>query len=103
MTQERISMRKLKELFRLKFDCQLSNRKTASSCGISRPTVSEYLFRAAQQGLTRNLSRLIIVEEQGLSLQWRFCIQEGLRHEKYHLPIFFRGKVLSKPDKHGFH
>jgi transposase len=56
-------MRKLKELFRLKFDCQLSNRKTANSCGISRPTVSEYLFRAAQQGLTWEIISELSEEE----------------------------------------
>ncbi len=41
-------MRKLKEIFRLKFACQLSNRKTAISLGISRPTVAEYLALASQ-------------------------------------------------------
>jgi predicted DNA-binding protein (UPF0251 family) len=48
MPQERIPMRKLKEIFRLKFACQLSNRKTAISLGISRPTVAEYLALASQ-------------------------------------------------------
>jgi transposase len=44
-------MRKTKEVFRLKFDCQLSNRKIAESCVIARSTVAEYLFRFQQAAL----------------------------------------------------
>ena len=40
-------MRKIKEVLRLKAS-GLSNRKIAQSCGISRPTVGEYLQRAAR-------------------------------------------------------
>jgi len=45
-------MRKTKEVFRLKFDCQLSNRKIAESCLIARSTVAEYLFRFQQAALS---------------------------------------------------
>jgi len=45
-------MRKTKEVFRLKFDCQLSNRKIAESCLIARSTVAEYLFRFHQAALS---------------------------------------------------
>jgi hypothetical protein len=45
MPAERLTMRKTKEVFRLKFDCQLSNRRIAESCLIARSTVAEYLFR----------------------------------------------------------
>ena len=45
-------MRKTKEVFRLKFDCQLSNRKIAESCLIARSTVADYLFRFQQAALS---------------------------------------------------
>jgi len=44
-------MRKIKEVLRLKAS-SMSNRKIAQSCGISRPTVGEYLQRASRAGLT---------------------------------------------------
>jgi transposase len=44
-------MRKIKEVLRLKWDKGLSNRQIAKACGIGRPTVAEYLRRAADAGL----------------------------------------------------
>ena len=49
-------MRKIKEVLRLKWANGLSNRKIASSCGIARPTVNEYLRRAELAGLIWPLS-----------------------------------------------
>jgi transposase len=40
-------MRKIKEVLRLRFECQLSEREIARSCQISRTTVTDYLRRAA--------------------------------------------------------
>jgi len=51
MSQERLSMRKITEVLRLKWTCGLSNRAVARSCRISHSTVSEYLERARQAGL----------------------------------------------------
>jgi len=51
MPAERLTMRKIREVFRLKFDCKLSNRKIAKSCLIARSTVAEYLFRFHQAAL----------------------------------------------------
>jgi len=44
-------MRKIKEVLRLKWVQGLSNRQIARACGIGRPTVGEYLHRAAEAGL----------------------------------------------------
>jgi transposase len=44
-------MRKIKEVLRLKWERGLSNRQIAAACGVSRPTVSEYLRRLAEAGL----------------------------------------------------
>ena len=45
-------MRKIKEVLRLKWSKNLSNRRIASSCGIGCPTVSEYLRRVESAGLS---------------------------------------------------
>jgi transposase len=45
-------MRKIKDVLRLKFETDLSKRQIARSCHISRPTVTEYLSRFAQAGLS---------------------------------------------------
>jgi len=47
-----ISMRKLKEILRLKYGCLLSHRQIASSLSISASVVSRYANRAAQIGIT---------------------------------------------------
>jgi transposase len=52
MTQERLTMRKIREVLRLKWECGLKNRAIARSCSISHSTVSEYLQRAKAAGLS---------------------------------------------------
>jgi len=50
MSAKRLSMRKVKEVLRLKWECGLSNRQIAKSCSIGRATVAEYLRRARDAG-----------------------------------------------------
>ena len=50
MAKRRLSMRKIKEVLRLKWDHNLSNRQIATSCSISHSTVKEYLLRAKLDG-----------------------------------------------------
>jgi transposase len=45
-------MRKIREVLRLKWGNGMSNRRIAASSGIGRPTVSEYLRRAEEAGLS---------------------------------------------------
>jgi transposase len=59
MSQERLTVRKIKEVLRLKWECQISERSIARSCRISRSTVSEYLKRAEAAGLEWPLSEEI--------------------------------------------
>jgi len=59
MPAERLTMRKIREVFRLKFDCEISNRKIAKSCNIARSTVGEYLFRFQQAALSWPLPQQI--------------------------------------------
>jgi len=52
MTQERLAMRKIKEILRLKWEAGLSNRAIARACKISNSTVSETVQRARAAGLS---------------------------------------------------
>ena len=52
MAKERLSMRTFKEVLRLKFDHQLTNRQIAKSCAISHVTVGKYLALATKAGIT---------------------------------------------------
>ena len=51
MTAERLSMRTIKEVLRLKWEKKLSNKQIAKSCNIARSTVREYLERVQRAGL----------------------------------------------------
>ena len=51
MPAERLPMRKVREVLRLKHACGVSERVIARSIGVSRSTVAEYLRRAAVIGL----------------------------------------------------
>lgn len=60
MSQERLAMRKIKEILRLKWEAGLSNRAISRACKISNSTVSETVRRAREAGLAWPLP-----EEQG--------------------------------------
>jgi transposase len=51
MPQARLSMRKIEEILRLKYEAGLSHRAIAQSCSISPSTVSEYITHAQAAGL----------------------------------------------------
>lgn len=51
MPAMRLSMRKIREVLRLKFDRGLSKREIALACSIGRTTVHEYLEKAGRAGL----------------------------------------------------
>jgi hypothetical protein len=50
--QERVSMRKIKEVLRLRFELGLQQNQIARSCSIGQATVHRYLQRAAAAGLS---------------------------------------------------
>jgi len=52
MSQERLSMRKIEEVLRLKYGAGLSHRAIAQSCSVSPSTVSEYVTHAKAAGLS---------------------------------------------------
>lgn len=51
MPRERIPMRKITEVLRLKWSAGLGHRAIARSCGVAKSTVDEYVQRAAAAGL----------------------------------------------------
>lgn len=52
MAQESLSMRKIEEILRLKYNVRLSHRAIAKSCSVSTSTVSEYVTHAKAAGLS---------------------------------------------------
>lgn len=52
MPTKRISMRKIREILRLKYECKQSIRTISQSCSIGSSTVSDYLLRANAAGLS---------------------------------------------------
>jgi transposase len=52
MPAQRLSMRRIRELLRLRFGAAAGDRRIARELGIARSTVQDYLARAAAAGLT---------------------------------------------------
>jgi hypothetical protein len=52
MPTERLLMRQIREVLRLRWACGLPQRAVARACGVGLGTVSEYGRRAAQAGLS---------------------------------------------------
>lgn len=63
MSRKPITMRKIKEILRLKLECGLSNRKISASCNIARSTVQEYINRARAAGLSAKQINAMAEEE----------------------------------------
>ncbi|MET4400166.1 hypothetical protein ABIB67_008364 [Bradyrhizobium sp. F1.2.1] len=52
MPAERLPMRKIREVLRLKYACGVSDRVISRSVGIGRTAIAEYVRRAAVIGIT---------------------------------------------------
>ena len=50
--REKISMRKIKEVLRLRFECNLSQRGASKVCKVGRKTIQDYERRFKVSGLT---------------------------------------------------
>lgn len=79
MAKERISMRKLKEVFRLKFECGLSDRQISKSYTIARSTVAEYIFRLKHSGMSWEELKVLSDDEVNAIL---FPVKEGEAKER---------------------
>jgi transposase len=63
MAQEILSLRKIREILRLKYEVGLSNRAIARACCISNSTVGDYVVRARRAGLVWPLAEEQTEEE----------------------------------------
>ena len=52
MAAERLSMRTIREVLRLKWEKGLSNKQISQSCHVARSTIRGYVFRAERKGLS---------------------------------------------------
>ena len=73
MTQERLSVRTIREVLRLKYEIGLSNRAIARACRVSNSTVGEYITRAKQAG-------------------WTWPLPEGVNEEELYRRLFPEGE-----------
>jgi len=117
MSQERLSMRKIVEVLRLKHECHLSNRAIARSCRISHSTVREYLSRAASASLgwplppdlsEAELERrlypeeaAVIVQESKLMPDWKE-VHEELKKRHVTLRLLWVEYREAHPDGYGY-
>ena len=62
MAYRRLSMRRIREILRLKFEAGLSQRAIARAIGVSNSTVSEAFSRLGEAGLSWPLP-LVVVRE----------------------------------------
>jgi len=72
MPAERLPMRHIRDILRLKWECSLSERKIAASLGAARSTVGDYIRRAEAAGL--NCSQVQEMEDEELEAKL-FSIQ----------------------------
>lgn len=87
MPMERLNMRKIREVLRLKYECQLSNAKIAQSCNISRESVRKYLMRA-----------------RAAQLQWPLPNElDDLKLEQLLFPAEYSAPCVTTPDMQWIH
>lgn len=89
-------MRKVKEVLRLKWECQKSNRQIAQSCSIAQSTVSDYLTRVKAAGLSWPLPADLDEEQLDALL---FAPKGGRNSEKRPVPSW--GQVHTESKKKG--
>lgn len=82
MTQERLSLRKIREILRLKYEMGLSNRAIARACQVSNSTVGEYIRRARKAGL-----RWPVAEEVGEEELYRRLFPEEAKRKAVQRPV----------------
>lgn len=117
MPQERLSVRKIREVIRLHFEAGLSNRAVARACQVSNSTVGDYLERAKKAGLSwplpeglgeEDLYRRLYPEESATKPKTERPIPDW---EEVHRELSKRGVTLTllwqeyrqkHPDGYGF-
>ncbi len=78
---EKLSMRKIKEILRLKWVLLQSNRAIATSVKVSASTVSDCVQRASQSGLTWSIANTLDEEMLHLKLYGKPAREVGPSHQ----------------------
>lgn len=115
MPSERLSMRKIKEVLRLKWACGQSGRDIARACGIGRTCVGEYLVRASRAGLSwplpdhlddDALERLLFPPAMSSHAERPLPdyrrVHEELKRKGVTLALLWEEHNSSHPDAHGY-
>lgn len=95
MAQQRMDMRKIKEVLRLKYGLKKSQREISQVCGIGKTTTLEYLRRARAAGLTWPLPEAITEAE----LEQKLFPKEPVKpKEKTPIPFQYIFEELKRPN-----
>jgi hypothetical protein len=102
MPQNRVAMRKIREILRLAWSCGQTRRSIAVSCGIGKTTVIDTLRRASAAGLSWPLPSDLVDERLEVLLypvhprtiacrrtppDWAFLHSELLSHNPHSLSL----------------
>ncbi|WP_437931151.1 hypothetical protein WMF37_18625 [Sorangium sp. So ce291] len=92
---ERLSVRKVREILRLKFECKRSRAEIAAAACVGESTVSGYLARAEKAGLTWEVAR----EMTDAEIEARLFRDVGRNEPPARVPVDFSWvhRELSKP------
>ena len=69
MPQERVTMRKIREMLRLAWACGQSRQSIATSCGVGKTTVTKTIARAQAAGLSWPCLPLMTKRWRGFSIR----------------------------------
>lgn len=92
---ERVSMRKIREVLRLRFECRRSHAEIAASVGVGESTVGDYLRRARQAELSWECAR----ELPDVELDAKLFRDAGRNEPPSRVPVDFGWvhRELSRP------
>jgi transposase len=117
MAQNKLSMRQIQEILRLKHQNQLSIREIARSCGLPASTVGDYLKRAAAAGLSwplpegqseaELLQRLLATppaasSQNGMALPDWTHIHQELARQSVTLQLLWQEYRQTQPEGYGY-
>jgi transposase len=116
MAQKRLSMRKIAEILRLKYEVKLSHRQIGQSCGVSASTVSECVTHAKAAGISwplpeglndEELEALLYPKQEGSSCQeiaqpdWS-QVHKELRRKGVTLSLLWLEYRRERPEGYGY-
>ncbi len=115
MPRKRVSVRKIREVLRLKWNLGLSDHQIAKSCQISRSTINGYIGRAKVAGLSWPLPKDLDDEQLNKMLYPPACdennkesvpdwnkVHQELKRKGVTLQLLWQEYKLEKPDGYSY-